>query len=180
MCKITDCSVPPDPNSLQSVWYCAYYILLHIVMQCSALSRERCDSFDYITDVLEVNQSVNLFQKDDLSILAIMMGGYWDIFKEVETETYVTFVVNSLSFVSRMINTYGVMNWAYLCMHGVAYETPMHTFMWTKRNKYCGYRYENISRSVLSCLPRCVHHVSCWIYRAVKLPRPFFYQTGSA
>ena len=87
-----------------------YYIPFHIVMQCSALSRERCNLFDYITDVLEVNQSVNLFQEDDLSILAIMMGGYWDIFKEVETETYVTFVVNSLSFVSRMINTYALMN----------------------------------------------------------------------
>ena len=27
-------------------------------------------------------------------------------------------------------------------MHGVAYETPMHTSMLTKRNKYCGYIYE--------------------------------------
>ena len=29
---------------------------------------------------------------------------------------------------------------------------------------------KRFSRSVLSCLTRCVHHISCWIYRAVKLP----------
>ena len=109
----------PIPIPCNLCGNCTYYIPLHIVMQCSALSRERCDLFDYINDVLEVNQSVNLFQKDDLSILAIMMGGYWDIFKEVESETYVTFVVNSLSFVSRMINTYGSLNWAYLCCLGL-------------------------------------------------------------
>ena len=49
--------------------------------------------------------------------------------KNVETETYVAFVLNSLSILSRMINMYDVINWAYVYMHGVAYETPLHISM---------------------------------------------------
>ena len=32
---------------------------------------------------------------------------------------------------------------------------------------------KSFSRSVLSCVTRCLHHDSCWINRAVKLPWMF-------
>ena len=50
----------PFPITCNLCGNCGYYIPVHIVMQVSALCRERCDLFYNITDVFEVNQSVNM------------------------------------------------------------------------------------------------------------------------
>ena len=86
---------------------CIHYLPLHIVMECSALCKERCELFDNIVNDLEVNQSVNLFEKVDLTILSIIMGGQWDIFRAVKRENYVSFIVNALKMVKTMMITHG-------------------------------------------------------------------------
>ena len=91
-------------------WLCGNpvrYAPLHIVIVCSVLVMQRQSLWDGITDTLDVQHTVNLLQLDDMSALAVMLGGYWDVYKDIERNTYIKFIAEALTHISGMINAYG-------------------------------------------------------------------------
>ena len=80
---------------------------LHIVIECSVLVMQRKSLWEGITDTLDVQHTVNLLQLDDMSALAVMLGGYWDVYKDIERNTYIKFTAEAVTHISGMIHAYG-------------------------------------------------------------------------
>ena len=60
------------------------YRPVHVLMECSFLNVYRQSLRDDIVDLLDVSFSVDLFLKDDLCALSIMLGGFWDMYRNIE------------------------------------------------------------------------------------------------
>ena len=54
-----------------------HLIPLHVVMEFTYLNPQRGALWEAIIDHLDVIHSVNLMERDDLDILAIMLGAHW-------------------------------------------------------------------------------------------------------
>ena len=60
-----------------------------------------------ITDTTDVQHTVSLLQLDDMSVLAVMLGGHWDVYKDIKRDTYIMFIAEAVVHISSMINAYG-------------------------------------------------------------------------
>ena len=83
------------------------YRPVHVLMECSFLNVYRQLLWDDIVDLLDVSFSVDLFQKDDLCALSIMLGGFWDMYPDIEKDIYSSFITNNVKHIKRMIDAYG-------------------------------------------------------------------------
>ena len=42
-----------------------------------------------------------------MSALTVMLGGYWDVYKDIERDTYIKSIAEAVTHISGMINAYG-------------------------------------------------------------------------
>ena len=83
------------------------YRPVHVLMECSFLNVYHQSLWDDIVDLLDVSFSVDLFQKDDICALSIMLGGFWDMYPDIEKGIYSSFITNNVKHIKRMIDAYG-------------------------------------------------------------------------
>ena len=76
-------------------------------MECSFLNVYRQSLWDDIVDRLDFSFSVDLFKKDDICALSIMLGGFWDMYPDIEKDMYSSFITNNVKHIKRMIDAYG-------------------------------------------------------------------------
>ena len=80
------------------------YRPIHVLMECSFLNVYHQSLWDDIVDFLHVSFSVDLFKKEDICALSIMLGGFWDTYPDIQKDIYSSFITNN---VKRMIDAYG-------------------------------------------------------------------------
>ena len=64
--------------------------------------------WDDIVDLLDVSFSVDLFKKDDICALSIMLGGFWDIYPDIGKDVYSSFISNNVKHIKHIIDAYGL------------------------------------------------------------------------
>ena len=59
-----------------------------------------------------------------MSALAVILGGYWDVYKDIERDTYIKFIAEAVTHISGMINAYGgISKVLWLLLHTVLHCT---------------------------------------------------------
>ena len=96
-----------DSRITKMSWFLNFCWPVHVLIECSFLNVYRQSLGDDIVDLLDVSFSVDLFQKDDICALSIMLGGFWDMYPDIEKDIYSSFITNSVKHIKRMIEAYG-------------------------------------------------------------------------
>ena len=50
--------------------------------------------------------SVDLFKKDDIRALWIVLGGFWDMYPDIEKDIYASFIADNVEHIKHMIDAY--------------------------------------------------------------------------
>ena len=100
----------PIKNAAEERYRCGNqfnYIPLHVVMECTYLNPQREALWEAIIDHLDVNHSVNLMERNDLDIMAIMLGAHWEMFHDMGRTCYEEFLKVCSRNIKYMMDAYG-------------------------------------------------------------------------
>ena len=100
----------PIKNSAEECYRCRNqinYIPLHVVMKCTNLNPQREALWEAIIDHLDVIHSVKIMERDDLDIMAIMLGVHWEIFHDMGITCYEEFLKVCSCNIKYMMDAYG-------------------------------------------------------------------------
>ena len=69
------------------------YTPVLIATDCPSMSEHRNQLWDNIIDILDVEANIDLFHRDDVAILAAMLGGTWNMYRYIDSDTYNAFLI---------------------------------------------------------------------------------------